>query len=52
LHVHKILSKPNVKCLGKPVFAEEDAADMGPYFSWALVGCTNRHASEPGLTIM
>jgi hypothetical protein len=31
------------------MFIEENATDMGPYFSWALGGRTHRHAPEPGL---
>jgi hypothetical protein len=31
------------------MFIEENAADMDPYFSWALGGRTHRHAPEPGL---
>jgi hypothetical protein len=33
------------------MFIEENAADMGPYFSWALGGRTHRHAPEPGLLL-
>jgi hypothetical protein len=33
------------------MFIEENAADMGPYFSWALGGRTHRHAREPGLEV-